>query len=154
MDLESKVLFGIDFMHLSLEIGVRSGQESDDYAAGAKLLLLLGWELTSAQVKQAEAEFWKRNDDGSLDKLAATLTRLIENLKTDGEAKERLVLHALVLSMLRGAMAAQQAELVGVLVQYLAVDEAALARLQSGARNVMRALDVLRGRPQSGTGTG
>lgn len=154
MELESKVFFGLDFLHMALEIGRRSGRESDDYAAAAKLLLLLGWELNSAQTKQAEAEFWKRNDDGSLDKLATSLTRLIENLKEDVEAKERLVVHALVLAMLRGAMAAQQAEMIGLLVQYFAVDEPMLARLQSSARNVMRALDALCGRTPSGPGAG
>jgi len=154
MELESKVFFGLDFLHMALEVGTRSGQDSDDYAAAAKLLLLLGWELNSAQTKQAEAEFWKRNDDGSLDRLATTLSRLIDNLKEDVEAKERLVVHALVLSMLRGAMTAQQAELVGWLVQYFVIDEPTLARLQSSARNVMRALDVLRSRTPSGPGAG
>lgn len=147
MDLESKVFFGLDFLHTALEIGRRSENDSDDYAAAAKLLLLIGWDLDSAQTKRAEAEFWRRNDDGSLDRLATVLTRLIDNLKSDAEARERLVLHALVLSMLDGPATARQLELLGWLVQYFAIDEATVERLKSGARNVLRALAVLRGRP-------
>ncbi|MCX6018037.1 MAG: hypothetical protein NTZ50_05930 [Chloroflexi bacterium] len=152
--MESKVFFGLDFIHVSLEIGNRSGRESDDYIAVAKLLLLLGWELTSAQVKQAEAEFWKRNEAGTLDRLASTLSRLIENLKNDIEAKERIIVHALVMSMLEGAIAGQQAELIGWLVQYFAIEEQRFARLQSSARNVMRALNVLRERTPDAPGSG
>jgi hypothetical protein len=149
MNLESKVFFGLDFMHMALEIGTRSGRESDDHGAAAKLLLLIGWELNSAQTKQSEAEFWRRNDDGSLDRLATALTRLIDNLKEDGEARERLVLHALVLSTLNSAATSRQLELVGWLVQYFSMDEATLERLKSGARNVQRALAALRGTPPS-----
>ena len=152
--MESKQFFGLDFIHVALELGSRSGRETDDHIAAARMLLLLGWDLTSTQMKQAEMEFWKRNEDGSLESLAKVLSRVIENLKEDVEAKERFVLHALVLSMLHGSIASRQAELIGWLVQYFAIDEPQLARLQSSARNVRRALDVLRGRTPDAPGAG
>ena len=110
--MSGKLKFGVDYIYAMMEINLRSKIASPNAILLARLLLVSEWGLTVEEQNTAFKEFADAIERQMLDDFSIALHRLVSSFRDDYEAKSKLLLHLIMVTLLDGDVSDDEQTLV------------------------------------------
>jgi hypothetical protein len=109
--MDAKVSFGLDFLNIMANAGLRSGKDENRNAYNlARLFLMTDWGLSVQEGDEANQLFWQAVNKNSLEDLKIVAERFIPHLKKDAAASTKFITEMMTINFLDGQITDDEKE--------------------------------------------
>lgn len=140
--MDAKIRFGIDYLNIMANANTRSGGDFNWRAYRlSRLLLCWEWGFTSDEEDEANKVFFDMVNKNSLEDLTVTAKRVIEHIKSNEEAKSKLIVDMMMVNMMDGNVSDEEAKLTLAFVDELDFRKSEVSKMEQKAHNLLMVLD-------------